>query len=199
MEELGDDVQEHYSTDTVPNNMVETICCEYTTARNELLRAEMYSWVTIDKIKAQSEECANRTRLLCDEVYDTSAVLLSQLQWMEKSSRKELMQRAMAYQSWVTQLQQEQILRRNVITLHAEERRRLIGHKHLPFHIRVLAWTTKAHSRGQQEERCMKFAGQHLHPFTHTRDTLHKYLRSIGVLRDAYAYNLPTSSSKVQN
>ena len=108
------------------------------------------------------------------------------------------MQRAMAYHSLVTVPQREQILRRNVITSHAEERRRLIGHKHLPYHSRVLAWTTKADSRGHQKERWTKFAGQHLNPFTHTPDILHKYLRSIGVLRDPYAYNLPASSSQKQ-
>ena len=117
---------------------------------------------------------------------------------MEKSSRKELTQRAMAYHNLVTQLQREQILRRNIITSHAEERRRLLGHEHLQYHTRVLAWTAKAHSHGQQKERWKKFAGQHLNPFTHTPDSLHRYLRSIGVLRDAYAYNLSSSSSKQQ-
>ena len=58
-EELGDDVQEHYSTDTLPENMVKTICFEYATARNELLRVEMYSRVTIDKLKTRSDKCAN--------------------------------------------------------------------------------------------------------------------------------------------
>ena len=58
---------------------METFCFEYATARKELLRAEMSSRVTIDKIKARSDECANQTRLLCDEVCDTSAVLRSQL------------------------------------------------------------------------------------------------------------------------
>ena len=197
-EELGDDVQEHYCRDMSPENVVKTICFEYATARNELLRAEMCSWVSIDKLEVLSVECANPTRLVCDEVYDTNAVLRSQLKWMEKSLRKELMQRAMAYPSLVTQLQREQILRRSVITSQADVRRRLIGHEHLPYHTRVLAWITKAHSRGQQEERWTKFAGQHLNPFTHTPDSLHKYLRSIGVLQDAYAYNLPSSSAQKQ-
>ena len=197
-EELGDEVQEDYSTNALPENVVEIICLEYATARNELLSAEMCSWMTIVKIKAQSDECASRTRLLCDEIYDTGAVLRSQLEWMEESSRKELTQRAMAYDNLVTQLQREQILHRSIITSQAEERRRLLGQEHLQYHTRVLAWTAKAHSHGQQKERWKKFAVQHLNPFTHTPDSLHRYLRFIGVLRDAYAYNLSSSSSKQQ-
>ena len=108
------------------------------------------------------------------------------------------MQRAMSYHSLVLQLQRERILRRNVITSHAQERCRLIGHAHVPYRTKVLAWTTKAHSRGEQKQRWTKFAGQHLNCFTQTPDSLHKYLRSIGVLRDAYAYNVPSSSSHKQ-
>ena len=147
-EELRNDVQEHYSTDTLPENIGENICFEYAAARNEPLRAEMYSRVQIDKIKAKSDQCAHSTRLLCDEVYDTSAVLRSQLQWMKKSSTKELMQHVLAYQSLVTQLQREEILRRNVISSHAQERRCLVCHEHLPYHTKVLACTTKVHLRG---------------------------------------------------